>query len=120
MYNGEEGPVHAPTPFTEIFPPVNVVAKSIRMEFVPVPDARVAPVGMVQLYDVAFVTDPTEYETPLSPGVICGVPVMVPGVAGIALTLTVCGPTDARHGPLITLTPIVPPVKLLAKFTDIG
>jgi hypothetical protein len=49
---------------TQIFPVENEVPKLTVTEVVPCPETIVAPVGTVQVYDVAPVMDAMEYTTP--------------------------------------------------------
>ena len=57
------------------------------MELVPVPRVMVAPAGTLQLYPVAPETTGTEKETPVAPGQTEDGPVMVPGMAGVLVTV---------------------------------
>jgi hypothetical protein len=65
-------------PFCPDEPAVTVI------ETVPEPDVIAQPVGTVQLYVLAFVTEPILYTRPDVPAHCGVVPVIAPGVAGAA------------------------------------
>lgn len=89
---------------TEIVPPLDPVVVLIEL----VVDVPAHPPGNDHVYDVAPETDATLYEI-VEPAHGLALPVMLPGVAGIFVTVTfkVC----AEEGPqvLLAVTLIVPP-----------
>ena len=54
------------------------------IDIVPAPEVIIQPAGTVQVYDVAFGTAAILYTNPVMPGHTGEVPVIGPGVAGVA------------------------------------
>jgi hypothetical protein len=104
---------------TETLPEVAVPQLTV-IEVVPWPVLTVAPAGTVHVYVVAPLTAEIEYATPLAPAQTEELPVIGPGVAGVAVE-TVTASDEVGLVPLqdelladtVTLPPVLPHVTVI-------
>ena len=88
---------------TVMFPFCPAVPVVTVMEVVPAPAVIVQPVGTLHVYVVAFVTAVMLYVCAVNPGHCVVVPVIAPGVTGIAglIVIGCCANTVPPHPPVI-------------------
>lgn len=108
---GDDVPAkHVLAPETVTDPETAPLLKLTSMEFVPLPDAIVAPDGKVQLYVVALVRAATEYATEFCPAQTVAVPVITPAAPIVCCTVRLVPLFDPMIDGLEEITLILYPV----------